>query len=163
MEEGSTPDIGTEPPSEGGEYSMFALKGHGGQPMVVTVQLNSEDFPMEVDTGASLSITSEAKLPSELKGVDLKPTTVKLYTYTGESIPILGSLEVRVDYHAQSETLPLIVVKGQGPSLLGRNWLQKLRLDWKEITQPKVIKKSILKTETLDDVLSRYKGVSEKR
>ncbi len=52
VEEGSTPDIGTEPPSEGEEYSMFALKGHGGQPMVVTVQLNSEDFPMKVDTGA---------------------------------------------------------------------------------------------------------------
>ena len=29
--------------------------------------------------------------------------------------------------------MPLVVVKGAGSSLLGRNWLDVLRLDWKEI------------------------------
>jgi len=29
--------------------------------------------------------------------------------------------------------MPLIVVKGQGPTLFGRNWLESVRLDWHEI------------------------------
>lgn len=29
--------------------------------------------------------------------------------------------------------LPLLVVKRKGPNLLGRDWLSKLKLDWKEI------------------------------
>ncbi len=29
--------------------------------------------------------------------------------------------------------LPLIVVEGNGPNLCGRNWLQKVMLNWKEV------------------------------
>ena len=36
-------------------------------------------------------------------------------------------------YEEQKEKLSLIVVQGVGPSLLGRDWLKKIRLDWKEI------------------------------
>ena len=45
---------------------------------------------------------------------------------------VLGT-EVAVSYQGQSATLPLVVVKGQGPTLLGRNWLGKIRLNWGEI------------------------------
>lgn len=38
-----------------------------------------------------------------------------------------------VEYNGQTATLPLIVVKGEGPSLLGRNWLGALKLDWHDI------------------------------
>ena len=33
----------------------------------------------------------------------------------------------------QTTTLPLVVVKGDGPTLLGRNWLTQIRLNWNEI------------------------------
>ena len=42
----------------------------------------------------------------------------KLRTYTGELLKILGQVNVQVKYHGQEEQLPLLVVRGKGPSLL---------------------------------------------
>lgn len=43
---------------------------------------------------------------------------------------MLGTVDLVVKYGDQIATLTLSVVKGEGPSLLGRNWL---KLDWREI------------------------------
>ena len=93
------------------------------QPMIVTVQLNSLPFHMEVDTGASLSVASEAKLQQLLGNLDLKATTVTLKTYTGENLPVVGEIEVLIEYGSQSARLPLVVIQGDGPCLFGRNWM----------------------------------------
>ena len=39
-------------------------------------------------------------------------------------------MDVDVEYNRQHGKLPLVVVKGRGPPLLGRNWLHVIRLDW---------------------------------
>ena len=53
----------------------------------------------------------------------LKPTNVTLKSYTGKQIKILSATE-------QKQQLELLVVPGDGPSLLGRDWLGlKTRLD----------------------------------
>ncbi|KAL8579828.1 hypothetical protein ACOMHN_048105 [Nucella lapillus] len=58
----------------------------------------------------------------------------KLLTYTGQEIPVLGVCRVVVKYEdSTSLTLEVIVVKYEGPSLLGRDWLKFVRLDWSEI------------------------------
>ena len=48
-------------------------------------------------------------------------TQVKLQTYTGEKIKILGSIKVKVEHEKQREMLGLLVVAGPGPSLMGRD------------------------------------------
>ena len=55
---------------------------------------------------------------------------------------------VTVQNESQRLTLPLIVVPGQGPSLLGRNWLVKLQLDWENIFA--------LQANSLQDVLDGF-------
>ena len=36
---------------------------------------------------------------------------------------VVGTTEVKVAYEGQTATLPLVIVKGEGPTLLGRlNW-----------------------------------------
>ena len=44
-----------------------------------------------------------------------------------------GRAVVQVEYNDQILQLPIIVVEGSGPTLLGRNWLHELRLDWPRI------------------------------
>ena len=39
---------------------------------------------------------------------------------------MIGQAEVEVCYEEQQVKVPLLVVKGEGPSLLGRDWLTKL-------------------------------------
>ena len=46
---------------------------------------------------------------------------------------MLGVMNVEVQYKQQRKSLKLTIVSGKGPSLLGRDWLQHLKLDWGEI------------------------------
>ena len=56
-----------------------------------------------------------------------------LSTYTGEWISVAGEVMVPVKYQDQQYCLPAIVVKGPGPNLLGRDWLQVVKLNWQNI------------------------------
>ena len=40
---------------------------------------------------------------------------------------------MKVTYKTQEVEAPLIIVAGDGPTLFGRNWLQMIQLDWKNI------------------------------
>ena len=67
---------------------------------------------------------SEVKLKSSLL----------LKTYTGERMQVLGTVAVKVCYLSQGPLdLELVVVSGYGPCLMGRDWLQVIRLDWSSI------------------------------
>lgn len=44
----------------------------------------------------------------------------------------LGLVVVFASYKHQVARLPLVVIKGKGPSLFGRNWLEQIQLDWQE-------------------------------
>ena len=60
--------------------------------------------------------------------------------------------------------VPLIVVEGQGPSLFGRNWLEKVNLDWKEIAKVNTVTTAAKSTrEQLDKLIQQYKDVISDR
>ena len=121
---------------DSGDYSTYNVTGSPVQPLKVTVIANNANLEMEVDTGASTSIISEQTYnqlwPQDRRPI-LQPTAVKLRTYSGEQLNIKGVITVEVQYNGQSESLPLIVANGQGPSLLGRDWLTKICLDWTQL------------------------------
>ena len=88
---------------------------------------------MEVDTGSAVSIISETAYKKLFQHLPLKPTHFYLKMYSGERLTLLGEFQVRVTYQTQEVHLPLVVAKGDKPVLLGRNWLDKLKLDWATI------------------------------
>ena len=116
------------------EYTLFSLASeHRQKPFEVGLMVDNQQLTMEINTGASLSVISAETYKQKWPGRHLQPSTVKLKTYTGEALRVLGSIEVKVCHGGQEAKLPLLVIQGKGPSLLGRNWLAHFRLDWKEI------------------------------
>ena len=98
---------------------------------MVEITISGKKMQMELDTGAAVSIIStKAKLFPEETLVD---SSLVLTTYSGEQLQVAGQMLVNVKYGRQQNQLPVCVVKGNGPSLLGRNWLQKITLNWKSI------------------------------
>lgn len=114
-------------------YTMFPISTRA-KPIMLTVKVNNQDLEMELDTGASLSIISEKIFKSVFKdSIRLDSTNISLRTYSGELLPVLGTVDVEVVYDSQTVTLPIVVIKGQGSSLFGRNWLKHIKLNWSTI------------------------------
>ena len=81
--------------------------------------------------GAAVSLVSEKTYRSLFPEHCLQHSKACLRTYSGESITVIGQVEVEVCYEEQQVKVPLLVVKGEGPSLFGRDWLTKIRLEWR--------------------------------
>ena len=82
------------------EYPMYTIKSSAAQPIIVEVHLNDVTVSMEIDTGATLSIMSKATYQvtwrREADAPPLQPSTTTLRTYTGESINVVGVIDVCV-------------------------------------------------------------------
>uniref|UniRef100_A0A3B3S779 ribonuclease H n=1 Tax=Paramormyrops kingsleyae TaxID=1676925 RepID=A0A3B3S779_9TELE len=134
-------------------------------PYVLTMEVNGKGVHFEIDTGCSLTVMNEhmfKKIWKDAKSPDMKPVKIYLETYTGDPVKVLGVALVKVKYEHQSCKLPLVVVGGNGPSLLGRSWMEQIQLDWKEIkANHKADKVKHIKTEnmTLQQVLIKHENV----
>ena len=110
------------------------------KPYVVNVQLGRGQIncKMEVDTCASRSIASKYVYDAELSDYPIQPVGVILRNYSGEKIRVVGKITVPVKYGNQEHILDLIVVEGNLPALFGRDWLSKIRVDWRNVFSVKV-------------------------
>ena len=138
------------------EYTLFMLPCQQLTPLQANVHVEEHHLIVEIDAKAAVFIISDTTCTSlsHLLKLPLKPTKVKLRTYTGESIPVLGKLAVNVTCQGISCTLPLLVVKQDSPSLIGRNWITQIQLDWKSIF-------TISGEQQVDDLLHQHKDVCE--
>ena len=115
------------------EFHLFNVGSKSSCPITVELQVEGKALPMELDTGAVFSIVSEHTRKDIFPNLRLHKSRILLKTYTDERISVLGELHVHVQYGSQKARLVLLVVDGNGPSLLGQNWLRHVRLDWKSI------------------------------
>ena len=83
---------------------------------------------MELDIGASISLVNDHTWRNQLQ-----QEKKECYTHR-HKLPVLGETMVTVETNGQKKVLPLVVVKGKGPPLLGRNWLAEVVLDWQTLT-----------------------------
>ena len=102
---------------------------------------------MELDTGATVSLASEQVWKEVFNECPLGECRTLLQTYTGQRLPVLGQMNVTVEYEGQQVKVPLLIVPGDGPALWGQSWLSAIRLNWSSI-------KSI--SHGVESTLSKY-------
>ena len=93
-------------------------------PYKVQLSVDGQLLEVEVDTGASLSVISEElynSLVSAGQAPQLVESGIVLRTYTGKEVKPNGSCSVNGCYDGVEYSLPLSVVGGKRPALLGRN------------------------------------------
>ena len=88
---------------------------------------------MELDTGAGVLIISHETYNRHFKETPLQLSDTCLHTYTRHPVQVSGQFLVQLKYQNQNVTVPILLVKGSGPSLFGKNWLSCVKLDWKKI------------------------------
>ena len=126
-----------EPPSELlslDPLNLFLLeKPSAADPVMVEFLINRKPVWMKVETGAAVTVMNRT-IYERVEGVhQLKKSDLTLKTYTGELVRPCGVGEVEVVYQDQKRgSMPITVVEGNVPNLLGRDWLGQLKLQWGE-------------------------------
>ena len=102
----------------------------------------------------SFSLISESKRKAIFPNEKLTPANIILKTYTNEPIEVVGTVNVHVQYEGQLKKLVLVMIAGEGPSLLSHNWLNHITLNWK-----KVFAVRTLCLESLNKSMQRHKSL----
>ena len=135
-------------------YEMFTLEDQSNEPTRMQVLLNDVPVDMVLDTGASLSIISQAtfnRLKQHDATLTLHPSATRLLTYTGEPIPVVGATNMIVQLGEIVATLSAQVVVGEGPDLMGRDWLGRLKVNIGQV--------NLLEHDKIKEVLDKHEAV----
>ena len=157
----------TEEEEDEDVYTIFRVQGERKPriaPYAVDMAIHGKQVTMEIDTGAAVTIISEnafRQVKTGSRKMELKPTNARIRTYTGERISVLGEADLPVEYDHVTQTLSAMVVKGQGPCLIGRDGLSQVKLNWQEIFYSKVENETQAKPE-LAEVLKSHSVVFKK-
>ncbi|KAM7288053.1 uncharacterized protein ISCGN_031742 [Ixodes scapularis] len=123
-------------------------------PFYYTLKVGNAPLQMELDTGAAVSIISKRQFQSLFPRTELSPASLILRTYTGERVKPKGVATVDVEYRDFKGKLPLHVLGEDGPPLIGRDWVYKLKFDLGSLNAVSVDVKA-----SLQDILIRYQDV----
>ena len=98
----------------------------------VVVSLNNLQVKMEVDSGSPITIISEHtyKLITRVSHTPLQPFNRVVRSASLKVMPVLGAISVAVVFNDKLvNSLPVVVMAGRTPNLLGRGWFPHLGID----------------------------------
>ena len=111
------------------ECTLHQVASNSSKLLEVQVEINNKCVTVELDTGAAITIMSEKSYHSLFPGLQLDNSSVRLKSYSEQTILVVGQVDVAIKYDQQEKTLPLLVVQGDGHAVFGRNWLFEIRLN----------------------------------
>ena len=120
------------------------------------MKINGIPCMMELDTAADFSIMSKSEYIEKFADTPLTPSQVTLKTYTGEILEVSGEMHCDIVYKGKQYSLPILVANYDAkPTLLGKNWLRHINLEWGEIFR--IPKGDALSADSqLNDLLSKH-------
>ena len=103
--------------------NLHQVSGSALSPYRVVLHIEGKPVEMEVDTGVAVTIMPKDRWQALFPKIPLAKSSVCLRTYTSQAISVDGQANVAVQYGTFTGRLRVYVVKGKGPTLLGRDWL----------------------------------------
>ncbi|UYV71203.1 K02A2.6-like [Cordylochernes scorpioides] len=97
-------------------------------PYVIKVRVEDILMTFEIDTGSCLTLISEKDFKRYIPDVQVKDAGIIVKTYDGTVVPILGGIDVKVDFRGTIARLRAVVVRGERKALLGREWINVLKI-----------------------------------
>ena len=134
--------------------TLMAANSQISKPYFVTVSVNDVDLTMEIDTGASVSLIPYCVYEEHFSNVQLTQSDVKFCSFTGDVVKCEGKLMVTVKHFGQEKRMWLHVLRASRFTLLGRDWMEDLRMDWQSI---KIVTDSSV--SDLDKLLTKYSDI----
>ncbi|KAJ8037863.1 hypothetical protein HOLleu_18790 [Holothuria leucospilota] len=117
------------------------------------VMINDCPLNMRIDTAADCSIMSKDTYEQNFSNLPLKESTLQLKTYSSEILDTCGQIECKVVYNGKTFTLPCVAARYNKPTLMGKDWLSKLKLDWSSVFH--------IERTKLGQVLKEYSSLFE--
>ena len=134
-------------------YSVGQQSSKKQPPIRYQLYLDGKPLWLELDTGAEVSILQESTWKSNFPNKPLLKSTLKLKTYTGDAIPVVGEIELNIEYRKQRVSgARFVVVSTTGPALIGRDLLEEIRFDWMQINVASTV-------SSLSSTLGKHKTV----
>lgn len=126
-------------------------------PIMINLKIEDQTCSMEVDTGGTVSVMSLKKF-RKISEKKIQPTKLVFKTYSGDTVVPLGYVTVKVQYDEQVQKLNLYIVKQDLETILGREWLYKLKLNWQNLNAIRSVK-----TLELNELLEKYKVLFDEK
>ncbi|XP_064479032.1 uncharacterized protein LOC135392243 [Ornithodoros turicata] len=115
-------------------YAMWSTSAQDRvDAFVVELAIDGKPIKMELDTGASISVMGEDPFRRQHPKLRTEGSRVLLRSYSGELVSVEGKRLARY----RDRDLPLFIVNGKGPTLLGRTWMKELLVplpQWEQVS-----------------------------
>lgn len=138
----------------------------GGNAFTIEIMVNKEIIKFEIDTGSSITIVSEKDfIQTQLaKTTQLEKSNIIIKTYSGEQLEVVGKFMGDINHNGEVHHIPIHVVKGNGCSLLGRDFIRKCKLDWSSVNKLDCSLNKLLETYPMlfSDKLGKMKDFQAK-
>ena len=141
--------------TEGAAYDsaepVYSVQDTTVPPLMYTLKLNRKVVEFEIDTSSGVTIMSRSATEHLFGQVAYTSSAQKLHTYAGHEPVVVGRLNVTASRGRRRRKLPLYVINGAGPNLLGRAWLRQL-----DITIPRINNVSGSVTSRLQQIIGKH-------
>ena len=150
------------------ELIINSVGSRHDKPIVTTVSVDQGIIlDMGVDTGCGKSLISHQEFREKFGLQKIHKTSTKFKTLTGKNLKVHGKVYVKVKgVDGKSQKVPLYVIREKGkyyPSLLGRDWLGQVKLDWQRIFGVKTVQTNSGIPNSLEQEIAKYAVFKEER
>ena len=119
------------------ELPTLSLRANSCKMEPISIQVVIEDKAkavMEIDTGSAVATMPVVRFNKVFKDHPREKTDIQIKTASNHIVIPNSLTHVKVSYNEQTCILPLYLMDDENfPILLGRSWLEKLRLPWSEM------------------------------